>query len=159
MPKIFQHGERVRISDGSGLISNKTGVVITAIQAGRDNPDIRRVRHNERIIRLDDGGVCVAPTSRLFHENPLAEAVMNGDWQIMVRVKRCLCPDGVRRSVAITAQPDTFFSIPATVRAHGKSVRGYVTGIETDGKPDYEFRPYLYCKNHVVFPQASEAAK
>lgn len=158
MPKIFQTGERVRIGNYCGIDSNKTGSVITSIQAGRDLPSGSRVRRHERIIRLDDGKICVTSTDNLFHENPLAQAIYRNDW-MMTRVKRCKCPDGVRRSVAITGQPDTFFSIPATVRAHGKSVRGYVTGIETDGKPDYEFRPYLYCKNHVVFPQASEAAK
>ncbi len=154
MARIYKHGERVRIGDYSGLNSNKTGTVITAIQAGYNNQDARRARHNERIIRLDDGNVCVVGTERLSHENPLAEPVIRGEWQIMVRVKRCKCPDGVRRSVAITGQPDTFFSTPAQVRAHGKTVTGCVTECETDGKKDYEFRPYLYCKNHVVFTEA-----
>ena len=37
-----------------------------------------------------------------------------------------------RRTVYITGEPDTFFSIPACTRYLGKYVRGYVTG-DDDG--------------------------
>jgi hypothetical protein len=37
-----------------------------------------------------------------------------------------------RRSVYITGEPDTFFSIPAVTRYMGKRLKGYVTG-DDDG--------------------------
>jgi hypothetical protein len=37
-----------------------------------------------------------------------------------------------RRSVYITGEPDTFFSIPAVTRYMGKRIKGYVTG-DDDG--------------------------
>ena len=82
----------------------------------------------------------------------LAELVTVGPYQHPVKVLRCLCPDGRRRTVRITSEPDTFFSIPARVKVRGKTVTGYVTGRETDDyERDMEFRPYLYRKNHAVF--------
>lgn len=70
------------------------------------------------------------------------------------RVFDCLCPDGRRRTVRLTGEADTYFSIPATVVVRDHSVSGYVTGCETDGEPDYEFRVVTYGKNSWVFPQA-----
>ena len=84
-----------------------------------------------------------------------AKLITYGPWQIPVKVLCALCPDGIRRTARITGQADTWFSIPARVKAKGRTVAGYVTGIETtDGSPDYAFRPYLYRKNHVVFTEA-----
>ena len=80
-----------------------------------------------------------------------ATLITIGPWSIPVKVLHCLCPDGKRRTVKITSTPDTWFSIPARVQAYGKTITGYVTGIETAGERDYEFRAYLYRKNHTVF--------
>ena len=64
-----------------------------------------------------------------------------------------------RKNSRITAQPDTFFSIPARVKAHGKTVSGYVTcetlegfSTETLGDPAvWRFIAYSYGKNgHLV---------
>jgi hypothetical protein len=72
----------------------------------------------------------------------------------MVRVEDCLCPDGVRRTARITGEPDTFFSIPASVKVRGVRVSGFVAGRETEeGERDYEFLPYTYRKNAWVFPE------
>lgn len=74
-----------------------------------------------------------------------------GVWTIPYKAINVLCPDGKRRTCKIIGQPDTYFSQPASVQAYGKTVAGYITGIETDDNRDLEFRPYLYRKNHTVF--------
>lgn len=38
-----------------------------------------------------------------------------------------LCPDGQRRAATTTAEPDTFFSVPARVHANGTTVTGFIT--------------------------------
>jgi hypothetical protein len=66
----------------------------------------------------------------------------------ILKVKNCLCPDGLRRVAVITGRPDTWFSTPARVQARGKSVSGFITGRE---KGDVEFIAYSYRKNCEVF--------
>lgn len=46
--------------------------------------------------------------------------------------RRCyaVCPDGQKRVVKCGI-PDTYFSIPAYARIHGKHVKGFVTSEET----------------------------
>jgi hypothetical protein len=69
-----------------------------------------------------------------------AELITVGYWGIAVAVKHCLCPDGVRRRARLTADADTFFSIPATITVKGTTISGFVTGREgDDGERDYEF--------------------
>lgn len=72
------------------------------------------------------------------------------------------CPDGiVRRLKRIAQTADTFFSIPASVVAHGKTIAGYVTvetvsGLSTatiDDPAIVRFVPYTYRKNGSVFNQ------
>ena len=46
-----------------------------------------------------------------------------------------------RRTVYITGEPDTYFSIPAVTRYMGKRVRGYVTG---DDNGNNVFRHVYY---------------
>ena len=46
-----------------------------------------------------------------------------------------------RRTVYITGEPDTYFSVPAVTRYMGKRVRGYVTG---DGDGNNVFRHVYY---------------
>ena len=80
---------------------------------------------------------------------------------------RVLCPDGAVRAVLRIAQTaDTFFSTPASVRAKGKTIAGYVTmatasGLSTATKDDpayLEFRPYTYRKNGAVFAAPQSCA-
>lgn len=54
--------------------------------------------------------------------------------------RRCfaLCADGERRVVKCGI-PDTYFSIPATARVHGKRVSGYVDSDETEGFRFHEY--------------------
>jgi hypothetical protein len=70
------------------------------------------------------------------------------------KIVNCLCPDGVRRTVQLTNHPDTWFSIPARVKAHGKTVTGFVAVFEcedTKSGQDYRFVPYDYRKNGKIF--------
>jgi len=63
-------------------------------------------------------------------------------------VTKALCSDGVRRTAWISAEADTWFSIPARVKVKGKTVSGYITGREgPNGERDSEFRQYIYGKN------------
>jgi hypothetical protein len=45
----------------------------------------------------------------------------------LAKINKCLCADGNRRTVYITSEPDTYFSIPAATRVHGKYVGGYLS--------------------------------
>jgi len=67
---------------------------------------------------------------------------------------RAVCPDGKVRAARIADQPSTAFSIPARVKARGKTVTGYVTGNkEDDPKHPYLFCPYTYGLNwYAVYP-------
>jgi hypothetical protein len=47
----------------------------------------------------------------------------------------------MRRAVYITGEADTYYSIPATCRLHGCTVRGYITG---DGDGSLVFRHCYY---------------
>lgn len=59
-------------------------------------------------------------------------------------VKHCMCEDGKRRYARVTSEPDTFFSLPASVTVRGKSVSGFISLLQ-DG--DYQFTAYTYGKN------------
>jgi hypothetical protein len=73
---------------------------------------------------------------------------------------RALCPDGIYRRVDRLSEPDTYFSIPGSVKAHGLTVRGYVTGGTTiNGKEGYLFRPYRYRKNFAAVYRPGEAPR
>lgn len=69
------------------------------------------------------------------------------------------CADGkVRRLKRVATTADTFFSVPASVRASGKTVAGYITiecrsgsSVVTDDDPAVvRFRAYTYRKNHAL---------
>lgn len=73
------------------------------------------------------------------------------------RPHKAICADGVTRTARIRScwngrewamHGDTFFSVPAFVKAHGKTVRGFVTGTEEGLK----FVAYTYRKNHTAIP-------
>ena len=66
-----------------------------------------------------------------------------------------LCDDGRKRTARVRSywdgtqwcnHADTWFSVPAYVKASGKTVRGYVTG--SDDGP--RFHAYLYRRNHAA---------
>jgi len=71
--------------------------------------------------------------------NTKAEVVTGyGEWQHPVAIRKALCPDGVRRTIRLNQQADTYFSWPGRTTIKGRSVRGFVT-TEND---DYTFTPY-----------------
>lgn len=82
----------------------------------------------------------------------LGEIEYSGSWQTPLKGRRVLCSDGKRRNAHALKQPDTCFSMPATVQVKGKTVTGYLTGVETNGHPDVEFRAYRYGKNGGLLP-------
>ena len=51
---------------------------------------------------------------------------------INIGVRKALCSDGVRRYARLTGEPDTWFSIPASVKVQGKTVTGFVSMAEED---------------------------
>lgn len=58
---------------------------------------------------------------------------------------RLLCSDGKIRAASLASTPDTFFSVPATVRVNGHTVSGYMTtetaqGYSSDAPVAYCFR-------------------
>lgn len=81
-----------------------------------------------------------------------------GMWHIAYGARHVLCPDGKRRYARIIGQPDTFFSQPASVCYRGKTVHGYITGIETDGKRDLEFRVVMGYRNSAAFTDCQSIA-
>lgn len=55
---------------------------------------------------------------------------------------RLLCADGKVRAAELAQTPDTYFSIPASVRVKGKRITGYATTDERDGQRVHTFRPH-----------------
>ena len=47
-------------------------------------------------------------------------------------IRNCPCDDGARRTVYITGEPDTWFSLPAAVSVKGKRRKGFVTVATVD---------------------------
>lgn len=79
-------------------------------------------------------------------------------WGLYVGAK-ALCPDGkVRKVKRIASTPDTYFSIPASIKYKGKTVAGCVhlkNVADPQNPPVFEdaviFSPYLYRKNGNIF--------
>jgi hypothetical protein len=72
----------------------------------------------------------------------VAEAVTVGHFYITTKYSNVLCPDGVRRTVRVTREPDTFFTHPGRVSVKGKTVTGFVTGMDrADDRKDMVFVP------------------
>lgn len=85
----------------------------------------------------------------------LAEPVYRGPWHQLVAVRHCLCPDGRRRYVTITSEPDTYSTVPGRVQYRGRTVSGYVTSHETEGfQPDMKFEPIEGRVNSHLFEEA-----
>ena len=71
-------------------------------------------------------------------------------------VRKALCPDGKRRYVKITGQPDTMFSVPGQVKVGKKTVTGFVsiTGHVLSGnEPDHLFFANVFGKNGHLLPR------
>jgi len=85
-------------------------------------------------------------------ELQFGEVVFCGPWQVPYQAKRVLCSDGKRRHAFNLRTPDTYFSLPASVKVKGKTVTGYLTTGETDGNRDVFFRSYTYGKNGGMLP-------
>lgn len=81
---------------------------------------------------------------------------------------RALCSDGRTRALKrIAATADTFFSVPASITAYGKTIGGYVTvetvagwSTPTDDDPAVvKFQPYVFSKNGAVLPRWTRQTK
>lgn len=66
-----------------------------------------------------------------------------GEFKSVAKVENCPCEDGRRRNTFATAEPDTFFSIPACVYVGKKTVGGFLSSDEEGWK----FTAYSYGKN------------
>lgn len=53
------------------------------------------------------------------------------------------------RTVYLTGEPDTFFSIPAAVTVKGHVVRGYITTDDRSGAAEYVFRPHTEARERT----------
>jgi len=56
-----------------------------------------------------------------------SEIIHRGMWNIPVKAKNVLCPDGIYRTCRITAEADTFFTIPAQCQVRGRTVTGFIS--------------------------------
>ena len=79
------------------------------------------------------------------------------------KVENCPCEDGIRRTVHATAEPDTFFSIPACVYLNPPTTRGRaepgarsktVGGFLTTDEDGWKFIAYSYGKNAGLIKKA-----
>ncbi len=68
------------------------------------------------------------------------------------------CSDGKRRYAKITSEPDTYFSLPASVKVQGKTVTGFLTTDHYnpadfhDDRRDVFFHANKYGKNGGLLP-------
>jgi hypothetical protein len=94
------------------------------------------------------------------HDNGSESVMSQGPWAQLVAVRKAVCSDGKSRYAKITGQPDTFFSVPASVQVRykpegskytvRKTVTGFITMASTykDGvKEGYEFVANRFGKN------------
>lgn len=71
----------------------------------------------------------------------------------MYRHAAGLCSDGkVRSACRIAPTPDTFFSIPGSVKVGGKTVSGYFSHEDIQGVTTVLFIQYRYGKNGAMLP-------
>lgn len=66
-----------------------------------------------------------------------------GAFASIAKVERCPCEDGKVRNAFATAEPDTFFSIPACVYVGKKTVGGFLAS----GEDGWRFIAYSHGKN------------
>ena len=68
----------------------------------------------------------------------------------LARINNCRIDEtDLRRAVYITGEPDTWFSVPAATRVHGRYIRGYVTG-ESDTGDNLVFRAMDAHKDRLI---------
>lgn len=84
------------------------------------------------------------------NNNAKPSIVTYGMWQLPYKAVNVLCPDGKRRNCKLASQPDTYYSIRASVSYRGKTVTGYVTSTN-DPVYDLFFYPVTYGKNGALF--------
>jgi len=76
-----------------------------------------------------------------------------GPWQVPYKAIDVLCSDGVCRTARLTREPDTFFSIPGSVKVRGVTVTGFVwTDDDKDGNKVLRFSVDLWRKNAHMLP-------
>lgn len=85
-----------------------------------------------------------------------SEIIRLGMWGIPVKATNVLCPDGIYRVARITAEADTFFTIPAQVQVRGKTVTGYISHNHTD--PDDILSFWGFGRNMAAFFPDFDAA-
>lgn len=93
----------------------------------------------------------------MLYPNGSESVLSPGPWSQLVKVRGAVCSDGVPRTATVTGQPTTAFSIPARVKARGKTISGYLTMAPTyiDGvKEGWIFRVTLSGVNATVLPLA-----
>ena len=92
-----------------------------------------------------------------------SETVVIGPWNVMTKVRNCPVYLGAyghkvgTRTVQITGEPDTFFSIPARCSIAGRKVSGFVTssnGADPDRPEGLEF--IIESKHHEFVRLATE---
>lgn len=74
-------------------------------------------------------------------------------WAQLLAIRNCPCEDGKARYARITGQPDTFFSVPASVQVSTPDGRKTVSGFVTSDSDGYEFRAVKYGKNYKYLPK------
>jgi len=91
----------------------------------------------------------------MIYANGSKSILSTGPFSQLVRVLNCPCSDGKVRSVRITGQPTTYFSVPASTKVCGKTVTGFVTMAPTyeEGvKEGYVFHSNKFGKNGSLLP-------
>jgi len=92
------------------------------------------------------------------YPNGSESILSHGPFAQLLKVKNAICEDNKPRIATITGQPDTFFSIPASVKAQGKTITGFLSMAPTY-KPNvlegYIFTANKYGKNGAVIPKTA----
>jgi hypothetical protein len=72
------------------------------------------------------------------------------------KVTNCMCEDGTPRTVIVTGEPDSFFSIPAATSRKGLTIKGFLTTATTkatDGSTTYLFISTDQRPNRQISPE------
>jgi len=82
----------------------------------------------------------------------------NGTWCTVnewgtYKKAKILCSDGILRTAFNISEPDTFFSVPCSVKVKGVSVRGFMSFDYINGYTTLLFTSYEYCKNDFMLPE------
>jgi len=89
------------------------------------------------------------------YDNGSQPILSSGPFSQLVRVLNCPCSDGKVRSVRVTGQPDTVWTVPASTRVRGKTVTGFLTMAPTYKevvKEGYVFHSNKFGKNGNLLP-------